>query len=195
MSKTRLYQGFVVALALLTACASSTRQESGDAGASWARPPFTPPVVPPTKPVALTPSTVDAFIVFASEAVGPDRTTMLAELEKGVADPATRAALAEAVDRYWVVGGAIDVLYIMLCRLISTGRVDEAFPALKVRILLELAPGSPAAENQMVSMETVACLRSADARAFTQERASTGDGSVVQKTAKRQIESPICEWL
>lgn len=184
-----------MALALLTACASSSRPESGDAGASWARPPFTPPVVPPLKPVALTPSTVDAFIDFASAAVGPDRLTMLAELEKGVADPATRVALAEAIDRYWVLGGAIDGRYIILCRLISTGSVDEAFPALKVRILLELAPGSPAARNQMVSMETVACLRSAEARAFTQERASTGDGSVVQKTAKRQIDAPICEWL
>ncbi len=181
---------------LLGACSSASRQEQQvDGGASWGRPPFTPPETQPLKPVALTPSTVDEFVAFASLAGGADRLTMLAELKKGVADPATRAAMAQAVDRYWVVGAAIDEHYIILCRLLSEGSVDEAFPALKVRVLLNVSPTSDAAVKQMVSMETVACLPGADAKAFTKERASTGDGSVVQKTADRQLRAPVCEWL
>lgn len=182
---------------LLGACSSASHQEQQqvDGGASWGRPPFTPPETQPLKPVALTPTTVDEFVSFASLAVGADRLTMLAELKKGVADPATRAAMAQAVDRYWVVGSVIKEEYIILCRLLSEGAVDEAFAALKVRVLLDLHPNSPAAKYQMVSMETIACLPGADAQAFTKERASTGDGSTVQKTAERQLRAPVCEWL
>lgn len=188
---------FVAAtMLLLGACSSTSHQEQQvDGGASWGRPPFTPPETQPLKPVALTPTTVDEFVSFASLAVGADRLTMLAELKKGVADPATRVALAQAVDRYWVVGSVIKEEYIILCRLLSEGAVDEAFAALKVRVLLDVHPDSPAAKDQMVSMETIACLPGADAQAFTKERASTGDGSVVQKTADRQLKAPVCAWL